>query len=314
MKYLTGLMLLMLAHIASAIECRVNGGSWVNAQTRAFNVYVDVKPNTALNKILLDGYALDCKHGMMAAFNPYLTISPTANIGVELVPPFGHLQGGLRVGSTFYPIPVWAGTYLAVQRNESFVSVSGRPYLDITRASGSYIEIKSGVHIATVNMAVRYSDIFGARDFILTVFVYARNSLNLNPSTCTINNNNPITVDFGSVDPAAIGGDIPAGTPYREVVGLGYSCPDPGIDTPMDIKLVGTASSFNSSALATSNPDLATAMIRVSSLVAPGGSFRTSITNSSGGDTVLFTLFRKTGSFPDAGPFTGSATLVMSVP
>ena len=314
MKYLTGLILFMLAHIASAAECQVNGSRWTDPLTHGYNAYVDVRASTSIQKILLNYYVMNCRHGQPLQINPYLEVVTDPD-AVQFSPQYSHLQGGLvTAADTYYPTPVRAGYILGMQRAEPYTSVVGGPYLNITTTPGNYINIQAGSLIAVVKVRIRLSDITGSGDFPTFVNVYARNSLNLSPSTCTINNNDPIDVDFGSVDPVAIGGEIPAGTPYRQSVALNYSCPDAGIFTPIDIKLVGTASSFNSSALATSNPNLATAMIRLSSLVPPGGSFRTSINNSSGGDTVLFSLFRKTGSLPGAGPFTGSATLVMSVP
>ena len=319
MKYLSGVFFLMLANIASAVDCRVNGGFWLDVEvggSLGLNVWTNVAFNASLDRVLLDGYTLECRHRASASSNPSLKIQPATNIGVVLWPTVSHLQGGLRVGSNDSPIPVWSGQYLAVLGREPLVatSVLGRPYLKRPTTAGSYINIASGVGLATVNLVLHFSNNAGSKTLNLPIYVRSNNALNLSPSTCTINNNNPIVVDFGSVDPLAVGGDISSGTPYRKSVPLNYSCPDAGISSPIDIKLVGTASSFNASALATTNPNLAAGLTRLSLLVAPGSSFRTSISNSSGSDTVLFTLFRKAGSLPAAGPFTASATLVMSVP
>ena len=314
MKHLIGLMILMLAHVASAAECRVNGGAWLNADTYGFNVYVDVTANTSLGKIVLDGYTMDCRHGMPSSLSPYQHVV-TYPGAVRLSPSYSSLEGGLSVsGSAYYPIPVRGGILLSVQRNESYVSVPGRPYLNITTTPGSYINIRSGTLIATITLTIRPFTFWGAeREFSTFVNVYARNSLNLSPSTCTINNNNPLDVDFGSVDPVAVG-ETPHSSPNLKIVTLNYTCPDPGIYSPINVTFRGTASSFNSSALATSNANLATALLRSNVVVPTGGSFRGTISNSSGRDTVVFSLIRKPDSFPAAGPFTGSATLVMSVP
>ena len=317
MRYLTGLMLLMLVHAANARdpECRVNGGNWVDASIHGFNVYVDVSANMGTGKILLDGYTMDCRHGM-SIFPPLTPIqyTRTALNAVRLEPRYSSYGGGLNVEGVNYPIPIRLGILLAVQRLESYVSVSGRPYLNIPSAPGQYVNIRSGDKIAMVelDMAMYLSSTF-VRGYNTFVNVFARNSLNLSPSTCTINNNNPIDVDFGSVDPVAVG-ETPLGSPNTRAVTLNYTCPDPGIYSPINVTFRGTASSFNSSALATSNANLATAWLRSNVVVPTGGSFRGTISNSSGRDTVVFSLIRKPGSFPAAGPFTGSATLVMSVP
>ena len=314
MKYLIALMIFMLAQIASAAECRVNGGSWVNADTHGFNVYVEVAANTSLGKILLDGYTMDCRHGMPSSSSPYQHVV-TYPEAVRLSPNYSSLEGGLSVnGSAYYPIPVRGGILLSVQRNEPYMSVPGRPYLNIATTPGSYIKIDSGTLIATITLGIRPFTFWGAEREISTIVnVFARNSLNLSPSTCTINNNNPLDVDFGPVDPVAVG-ETPHSSPNLKIVTLNYTCPSPGIFSGIEVSWRGAASSFNSSALATSNANLATTMSRGTSVVPVGGSFRTTISNSSGRDSVAFSLIRKPGSFPAAGPFTGSATLVLSAP
>ena len=258
---------------------------------------------------------MDCRHGM-PTFPPFSSIQYTqTNLNaVRLEPRYSSYGGGLNVEGVNYPIPVRLGILLAVQRLESYVSVSGRPYLNIPTAPGQYVNIRSGDKIATVELYMTmYNSSTLVREYTTFVNVFARNSLNLSPSTCTINNNNPIDVNFGSVDPVAVG-ETPLASPNLRTVTLNYSCPDAGIYSPINVTFRGTASSFNSSALATSNANLATALLRNNVVVPPGGSFRGTISNSSGRDTVVFSLIRKTGSFPAAGPFTGSATLVMSVP
>ena len=316
MRYLTGLLFLLLMQTVSATECRLNGGAWVDPQVKGFNTYVDLVPNLAAGKVFLDGYTLECRHGLPSPVNPSEQILTDPNAVVLYSQPGYFPEGGLDVTGTYYPTPVRAGILLSIQRNEPLMSVLGRPYLNIVRAPGQYIKIPTGALIATVNLRVRtYVGSSLVKHFSTFLNVYASNSLNLNPSTCTINNNAPIDVDFGSVDSLAVGGS-PTSAPNSKTFVLRYSCPDAGISSPIDITLKGATSSFNSSGLAMSNPDLTTVVYRTSTFVVvpPGGSFRGAITNSSGRDSVTFALIRKPGSLPAAGPFTGSATLVMSVP
>jgi minor fimbrial subunit len=62
------------------------------------------------------------------------------------------------------------------------------------------------------------------------------------------------------------------------------------------------------------NPDVGTALVRGGAAVQVGGSFRTNINNSTGGDDVTFALVRRAGSLPTTGAVTGSGVLVMGVP
>ncbi len=318
MKYLIGLMFFMLVNIASgATDCRVNGSDWTNVETQNLSVNADFIYRGRYNdsgKIVQYGMGFQCRQT-----TPGETVQIWTRFDpVRLAPSYAHFKSGLKVGlrgGVFHPSPVPSILVGNQPLANTMVLNQGHPYLVLASPPNGYIEISRGSKVFTYGVAIKvWKGSVKLKEFQTDVIVYARNSLSLNPSTCTINNNNPILVDFGSVDPLAVGGDISAGTPYRQSVALNYSCPDAGISSPIDIKLVGAASSFNSSALATTNPNLAAGLTRLSLLVAPGSSFRTSISNSSGSDTVLFTLFRKAGSLPAAGPFTASATLVMSVP
>lgn len=312
MRCLIGMMLLMLVNVASAVNCRTYSSAWTNIEVNDLRIDALFSSGgiAAEGGRIVPSLGIACqqlggdKVEIWTAYDP-----------VVLAPRFAHFKTGLKLNGSYYSSPVYSMLIGDQPLANTLVVSRGSPYIVVDSPPNGYIEIPAGAKVFTFGMWIKvFRGSVKIKEVFARVHVYSIFAINLNPSTCTINNNNPINVDFGSVDPVAIGGDIPAGTPYRRSVALNYSCPDLGINSPIDIKLVGTASSFNSSALATTNPDLAVGMHRLSALVPPGGSFRTRITNSSGSDTVLFTLFRKPGSFPAAGPFTGSATLVMSVP
>lgn len=135
----------------------------------------------------------------------------------------------------------------------------------------------------------------------------------MSPSTCTINNNNPLEINFGTVHQRAIGTD-PLTTTIRSDRRLAYSCPDGGITTPITITYKGSPSAFDTRLLVMTNPDVGTALVRGGAAVQVGGSFRTNINNSTGGDDVTFALVRRAGSLPTTGAVTGSGVLVMGVP
>ncbi len=147
----------------------------------------------------------------------------------------------------------------------------------------------------------------------LSVLYSAANNFDVSPSTCTINNNNPIEINFGTVHQRAIGTD-PLTSTIVSNRRLTYSCPDGGINTPITITYKGTRSSFDSRLLIMNNPDVGTAMVRGGVAVPVNGSFLTRITNSVGGDDVTFSLVRRNGSLPTPGSISGSGVLVMGVP
>lgn len=315
MKYLVGLMLLMLAQVASAVNCTVNHGLWRDPKNYTFTttaaVYRSTDPADGA-KIILDELYIAClgvpapgRVEIWTVFDP-----------IRLAPQFAHYKSGIKLGSNYYSSPVYNIRTGRQQPGDGVVDDPARVFLVVGSPPNGYIQIPAGTKILTYHVWVEiWSGTSRIAATEMKVNVNSRNALNLNPSTCTINNNNPIVVDFGSVDPLVAGGEGSSTTPYKKTVPLNYSCPTTGINSSMNVRLVGTASSFNSNALKINkNDNLAATMTRNGVVVAPGSSFTANISNSSGSDTVVFGLIRNAGNLPAAGPFDASATLVMSPP
>ena len=87
MKYLSGVIFLMLANIASAVDCRVNGGFWLDVEvggSLGLNVWTNVAFNASLDRVLLDGYTLECRHRASASSNPSAVAGAECNTVIEL--------------------------------------------------------------------------------------------------------------------------------------------------------------------------------------------------------------------------------------
>ncbi|AIG01060.1 fimbrial protein [Pseudomonas fluorescens] len=185
--------------------------------------------------------------------------------------------------------------------------VNGGAWVTLIGSGTINLEVPVNVRLETDQP---YILLEGAR---LAVRYIANNNFTVSPSTCTINNNNPIKIDFGDVHQRAIGTD-PLTTTVRRDRRLTYACPDPGITTPITITYKGIPSSFNANLLTMTNPDVGTALLRGGAAVQVGSSFLLRITDSVGGDDVTFALVRRAGSLPTPGAVSGSGVLVMGVP
>ena len=185
------------------------------------------------------------------------------------------------------------------------------PYILMRNSPGNPIDIRVGDNLGLLRMTQTNNGNTGSSQLIVTYL--AANNFTVSPSTCTINNNNPIEINFGEVHQRAIGTD-PLTTTIRSDRRLTYTCPDPGITTPITITYKGSPSSFNTRLLMMTNPDLGTALVHGGAAVQVGSSFLTRITNSVGGDDVTFSLVRRAGSLPITGATSGSGVLVMGVP
>lgn len=263
---------------------------------------------------MLDGYLLECRYtpgsaGDLPGNTDYWYL---INGGLTPGAKFSNYDVGLRIHGVDYPVPVNNSMLIAVmQNNREGVDLKVYMYVNTKGVPGKPIDIRSGDTLGVLNF---YQDTTtGDPPTTVKVYIEAGNDLFFEPSTCTINNNVQLDVDFMDVGPTAMG-TSPSSSAIKQDKTLLYSCPDPDIDATITMTFKGTTASFNSNLLATSNPDIGVALLRSGAVVRPESFFTTSITNSVGSDVVTFALVRKTGSFPAAGAFTGSATLIMGVP
>lgn len=321
MKQLYGaialLVLTSISTTAKAVDCRVNGGGWITVGGGGvinLQVPVNVRLDTAQNRILLEGARLECRYTIGPQTPSWAEDYWATGNGSPWTPgpKFTQEGTGLRINGTFRNTPVPIGIRAATMPDNAVTyPIDITPYILMRNTPGSPIDIRIGDNLGVLRMVQTNNT--GSGSAQLTVTYTANNNFTVSPSTCTINNNSPIVVDFSTVHQRQIGTD-PLTSPIRSNRRLTYSCPDGGITTPITITYKGTPSSFDSRLLSMTNADVGTAMIRAGSAVQVNGRFLTQITNSTGGDDVTFSLVRRNGSLPAAGTVSGSGVLVMGVP
>ena len=318
MKYLTGFILLLLMQNVFAAHCQVDGGPWVDMKTSPLDVHVDPRPDKDAGKVTMSGYSVRCMHGFPGWYpdssRQYFSTYPG---GFVPGPGVMNYSSGMDILGALYPWPVSAGRYLALHdRMTPVVDLPVKVYFVIPSAPGQFIRITAGTLLAVVLANVTYN--FDSPDYPayqLRVNLIARNSIDSSPSTCVINNNLPIDIDFGSVDPVAVGTSI-FDTPFKKNFRLNYNCEGPAVNSPIAVKWQAIPSAFHPHAVTTSKQNVGVLLFRPdsSALVGPGGEIRDTITNSTGSTDVSFALVKKPDTFPDAGPFTASGTLTLMLP
>lgn len=298
---------------AWAVDCRVNGGEW--ARVTHLTVPVSVRLDGDRTRILMEGARLECRFTAGAGPAWGADFWETGNnSGAPWTPgpKFASERAGLRINGAFQNVPVPAGIRVATMPNNGIgYPINITPYILVRNNPSNPINVRIGDSLGLLRLTS--SNNYDATRPQLTVTYTAANNFELSPSTCTINNNNPINIDFGNVHQRAMGSD-PLTSTIRTNLRLAYTCPDPGITTPITITYRGTSTGFDSRLLRMTNPDVGTALIRAGSAVQVNGSFLTRITNSVGGDDVTFSLVRRNGSLPTPGAISGSGVLVMGVP
>lgn len=313
------LVLLGATTTAQAVDCRINGGGWITVgggQNINLQVPVNVRLDTNQDRIFLEGARLECRY-TPAWWTPspsedYWATGSIAGPPWTPGPKFASEGTGLRINGTNRNNPIPTGIRVATMPDNAIgYPIDVTPYILVRNSPGNPIDVRVGDNLGLLRMTQTNNGGTGSSQLIVTYI--ANNNFTISPSTCTINNNNPIEINFGNVHQRAIGTD-PLTTTVRSDRRLTYSCPDGGITTPITITYKGNPSSFDTRLLTMTNPDVGTALIRAGAAVQVNGSFLTRITNSVGGDDVTFTLARRAGSLPAAGPISGSGVLVMGVP
>jgi minor fimbrial subunit len=323
MKRLYGPMVLLalvgITTNVNAAQCRVNGGPWQQVDTGGtlpLEVPVTVQLGSDTSRILLEGVRLECRFtpypGWPSHYEDYWSTSALAGPAWTPGPKFVNQGTGLRINGGYYNTPVPTNIRIATMPNNAIgVAVNVTPYILNRNDPANPINVVVNDVLGTLRLSQTNNYDSGRTG--LSLVYRAANNFSISPSTCTINNNNPIEVNFGNVHQRQIGTD-PLTTPIKSNRRLTYSCPNAGITTPITITYKGIATSFDNRLLMMTNPDVGTAMVRAGSAVTVNGRFLTQITNSVGGDDVTFSLVQRPGSLPAAGPVTGSGVLVMGVP
>lgn len=204
MKYLIGMMLLMLVNVASAVECQAGGSGWTNVEVndlRADALFLSGVIAAEGGRIVpMLGVA--CRQLGSDRVEIWTTYDPVA-----LEPRYAHFKTGLKLDGSYYSSPV-SSILIGDQPLENTLVVSrGHPYLVVASPPNGYIEIPAGAKVFTFRMWVKvFRGSVKIKEVFTQVHVYSIFAINLNPSTCKINYDNPINVDFGSVDPVAVGG------------------------------------------------------------------------------------------------------------
>lgn len=129
------------------------------------------------------------------------------------------------------------------------------------------------------------------------------------PVECRINNGQTISVAFGNVDSSLVTAS-PASSPYRADRALTYKC-NTALTQDINVSLAADPAGFGD-AIKTSNPDLGVVMQYHSQTVKPNGAFKTRLIDGQGSDSVSFALVGSGAKKPVTGPFSGSATLIIT--
>ncbi|WP_259641733.1 fimbrial protein, partial [Pseudomonas salomonii] len=195
-----------VATTAQAVDCRVNGGAW---QTGNPNLQVPVTVVLAADRtrITLEGARLECR------FSPgsqspswradYWATGNASGSAWTPGPRFSGERTGLRINGGFFNTPVQNGVRAATMPDDlRSYPIDITPYILMRNYPSNPFDVRIGDNLGLLRLTS--SNNYDASRPQLSVTYIAANNFTVSPSSCTINNNNPIEINFGTVHQRAI--------------------------------------------------------------------------------------------------------------
>lgn len=217
------LALLGITMNVKAAQCRVNGGPWIQIDiggTLNLQVPVDVRLGSDATRILLEGRTWNADSRLTPVSR---LISRTTGQPVYKPVP---LDAWAKVRQPGYGptdkqdiqnTPVPYGIRVSTMPNNSLgVPINVTPYILIRNNPTNPIDIRIGDTLGVLRLY--QTNNYNAYGTALALTYTAANNFSISPSTCTINNNNPIEINFGDVNQRAIGSD-PSRAPSASTAG-----------------------------------------------------------------------------------------------
>lgn len=216
--------------------------------------------------------------------------------GVYTASPFNNLNIGGNAGPTGNGV---------TKLQQATIGNSGTVTFRLRRKLiGGAFNVPGGVQLADL---YRHS-ISGNVPTIPIYRLYSQQAFIPVPSECSINNGQTINVPFGSIDTSLLTTSA-ASSPYKQEQNIQYQC-NTALNQDIKVNLAASPALFGD-AIKTSNPDIGVVMQYQNKNIKPNGSFNTRLSNGQGSDKITFSVIGS-GTKPTTGPFTGSATLIIS--
>ena len=322
MRYFAGVLFLVFAQSAAAVHCQTDDRVWRDMRVETLIIFAEVRLDAQNGRVTAQSaQPVVCRHNFPVSFplsykERITSTAKTFDPGLK----FTAFSPVMTVGSFEYPWPLSGGRLLVEgdRTGPNYLFPLGM-YFKSTSSAGKYINIGAGDLLGNFTFFKLYNFTDPSyKSFTMNAQIRASNSLDATPpvpADCTINDNRSIDVDFGAVDPESIDTNESVSS-AQKTVSVKFVC-DQALRAAR-IKLEATPSLFSAKGFATSKADIAVAMTRKSdsALIFPsaGLTYYVYLTNGVATEDFTYSLFRKPGTFPSPGAFTGSGTLVVIFP
>lgn len=318
--YYPGVMLLMLFFFimkdASAFTCKTSDGKTIppGGSAEPVEVRASIGPNLVDGKNEITSLSqITCKNDV-SSWTDYLQLTSVILVPVVL---YGF-KGGVTLNGVDYDL-----TSSSMTIDKPVLSVTGLKtvtvpidlYIKLNKNPSRDLVIKKDSLIARVNFYQTNNQPGCPQCGLYSWNLIADNDAYFSTTTCTINGAQQINVDFGRISQDSFTENASEAVIKKEQE-ITYWCEDATASQDILIRLVGGVSDFSSEAIRTTNSNIGVAMIYKGKVIKPNETFRSKIVNGVGRDTLEFVPVKskKPSGNIATGPFSGSATLIFSMP
>lgn len=318
---LLSVLLFLLMGEARAFTCITSDGGVIGAggSEEPLPVRIRVSPNLVDGKnSIVNVSQIYCKNDLPGNYiwTDYLYFKAVSVRKADLYP----LTLGITINGNDFDIP---GNMLSLKNLEYlFQVVSGgkrnvpiNMYIKMNKRPSRDVVIKKGDVIAKIDMWQVNNQVGCPECGPYNWLLIADNDAYFATTTCTINGAKQMNIDFGPISQDNFTTGVESAV-IKQNHNLDYYCEDSNASQDIAVRLVGNASGFSSEVIKTSNENIGIAMVYKGKVVKPNEIFNSKVVNGIGSDTLTFVPIKKNVPFNEinTGPFTGSATLVFSVP
>ncbi|RTF41486.1 fimbrial protein [Serratia marcescens] len=313
--------LFLLVSEAQAFTCKTSDGGIISygGSTTPVPVRVSIGPNLVDGKNELSNLSqISCRNDSydnslldVLRLKSMVVIKPELSfftIGVQLKDRFYEIAAGNSLNIDQVVLALWGTSIL-------YHDLPINLYLKVKREPSWDIVIKKGDVLARFHMEQRNNKPGCPQCGPYIWEFVADNDAYFATTSCTINGGRQMSVDFGPITQDNFTTTVNSAV-IKQSQHIDYHCEGSNASQDIAVRLVGNTSGFSSEAIQTSNANIGIAMLYKGKVIKPNEIFNSKIVNGMGSDTLTFVPIKKNVPFNEinTGPFSGSATLVFSVP
>lgn len=301
------LALLIVSGGAQAFTCQTPTSvlGWLGGNANV-DVVVQTDRITGKNQIV-DLNQINCKND--STIGNWIDILSIEDNGLVLNPAlFNGLSAGVTISGKDYISPV-PKTEIFRLLNQDRSRIPAIVFFQLS-ALGRELHINKGDYIGKITLTQENNSSSQTANYTWTF--YAANEVDINPANCNIQSGNVLNIDFGQIERGEI---VTSGTSLQTVTkNLTLVC---NTNNPVDFEMgfITTPASWNSDAIATSNPNLGIITQWNGVTLTNGDTQQIQVVNGNLSIPLSFTPVHSSSVSTDkitTGAFNASATLVIT--